>query len=61
MDERFRSAVMVSADSPEEIRPSDVDRVMDTALDMGVDKTEFTTWLLTHDVNARTRKAIEGC
>ena len=57
MKSKFRSALMLSADTPEELRACDVGRVMAAAEEFGV-RDEFRTWLLTHDLISRTREVI---
>lgn len=62
MDEKmFRSILLLSADSPEQLRPCDVDRVMEAALDKGID-LQFKVWLLTFrdSMNERTIQNIEN-
>ena len=58
MKEQFRSILALSADSPEELRPSDVFRVVDEADDLGV-KAEFVNWLLSENLKPRTRISLE--
>ena len=58
-DTEFRSCLMLVADSPEELRPVDVDRVLDAAEDMCL-LTEFAGWLLDHDLLPRTRELVSA-
>lgn len=52
------SLLQVAADSPAELRPSDVDRVMDQANDLGV-LEEMRGWILGHaDLNPRTQTLV---
>ncbi len=57
MESKFRSALLLSADTPEELRAGDVFRVMDAAKEFGV-RDEFKAWLLAHDLISRTREVI---
>lgn len=51
--------LQVSADSPDRLRKSDVDRVMGEAQQQG--ETEgFRKWLLANELRADTRREVEG-
>lgn len=50
--------LQIAADSPEQLRPVDVDRVMEHAKDMGL-LAEFRAWLLDQTLNDRTRATIQ--
>lgn len=54
---QFRSILMLSADSSEQLRACDVDRVMDAAQDQKC-LEEFRQWILTQELQDRTRAAI---
>jgi len=58
IDPRFRSCLLLSADSPEDLRPCDVDRVMDAAADLGC-LEELRKWLLDQELRQRTRQLVE--
>jgi hypothetical protein len=55
----FRSTLGLSADSPEQLRAVDVDRVMSNAKDRGY-LTEFGTWLLSQPLKEGTMKAVKS-
>jgi hypothetical protein len=55
----FRSTLGLSADSPEQLRAVDVDRVMSDAKDRGY-LTEFGTWLLSQPLKEGTMKAVKS-
>lgn len=58
-DQQFVSILKLSADTPAQLRPSDVDRVMDAANDAHKLK-EFTAWLLKQKgLQERTIKNIK--
>jgi len=57
MESKFRSALMVSADTPESLRASDVYRVLYEAEEMDVFH-EFKTWLLSQNLQSRTREVL---
>lgn len=50
--------LLIAADSPEKLRPIDVDRVMMEALEQGM-FAEFKQWILNHQLKLTTRKAIK--
>ena len=55
----FRSALSLSADSPEQLRSSDVDRVMSDAASRGFAE-EFRRWLLSKGVQSDTAAEIKS-
>jgi hypothetical protein len=55
---QFRSILALSADDPHLLRPCDVERVLDAAVAQGCFR-EFRTWLLSHDLQERTRSNIK--
>jgi len=55
----FKSILLVSADSPDRLRPTDVDRVMDEAYQQGKFH-EFKAWLLDQQLMGRTRELVES-
>jgi len=57
---QYRSILALSADSSDLLRPCDVERVMDAALDQGC-LTGFRAWLLSHhDLQDRTTTNVKG-
>lgn len=55
---QFRSILALSADAPDLLRPCDVDRVLDAAQDQRC-LAEFRNWLLSQDLQDRTRTNIK--
>lgn len=54
---KFESILMLSADSPGQLRRSDVFRVLDAARDKGC-LDGFCEWLLSHDLSEAVRGQI---
>jgi len=57
-EQRYQSCLMLSADSPEELRPQDVDRVMTHAHEHGF-LQGFEKWLNSQLLSERTRLNVE--
>lgn len=55
-NDRFTGILKLAADSTEQLRPSDVDRVMD---DAGKDWQAFKGWLLSNQLRAETRSLVK--
>lgn len=55
---KMRNALLASADSAEQLRPCDVDRVVRLAKDFGVPQAAFCQWLLTFDLLPRTKSLL---
>lgn len=51
--------LMVSADSPDQLRACDVDRVMNEA-EQHAETNGFRTWLLAHNLRQDTRERLAG-
>jgi hypothetical protein len=58
MQSTFKAIMLLSADTPSLLRPVDVDRVMEAALDMGI-LDGFRAWLLESDLQEATRKNVK--
>ncbi len=58
-NEIFKNIVLLSANSPEELRPCDVDRVMYVAYNSFM-KVSFRRWLLFFDLQERTRALVDA-
>ena len=58
MEHSYRQTLALAADSPEQLRPCDVDRVMDDAQDRGYAEG-FRSWLLSHNLMLRTTMLLE--
>lgn len=55
---QYRSILALSGDEPDLLRPCDVGRVLDAAQDQGC-FAEFRKWLLSQDLQERTRTNIK--
>ena len=55
---QYKSILYLSANEPEELRPSDIDRVMDAAKDQNC-QVGFRGWLLKQALKKRTRELVE--
>ena len=58
MQGAFKAIMLLSADTPNLLRPVDVDRVMEAALDMGI-LDGFRAWLLESELQEATRKNVK--
>jgi hypothetical protein len=54
----FESILKLSADTPDELRSIDIDRVIDAAEDQNI-KVPFVQWLLNQDLQDRTRELLQ--
>jgi hypothetical protein len=58
METAYRQTLALSADSPEQLRPCDVDRVMDDAAQRGF-ADGFRAWLLAQPLMPRTAMLLD--
>lgn len=56
--QKLQAILALSADAPDLLRPCDVERVLDAAQDQGC-FDEFRKWLLSHDLQDRTRSNVK--
>jgi hypothetical protein len=54
----FENILLLAADSSYELRPIDVDRIMESAYNEGL-LEEFRDWLLSKNLMERTKKTVE--
>ncbi|OIK11951.1 hypothetical protein [Bacillus sp. MUM 13] len=54
----MKSKLLLSADTPEQLRPIDVDRVMMAACEQGCFK-DFKDWLISHRLQERTWQLVK--
>ena len=60
MPRDYTYIIKVAADSPEQLRAGDLDRVFDEAENRGVNLHKFNDWLLKQNLPARTRRRLEN-
>lgn len=56
---KMEPILLISADTPEELRHCDVDRVMEEAYKQGC-FSDFRSWLLSRSLQARTKEKVEN-
>lgn len=59
MEQKYRSILMLSTDSPEQLRPIDVYRVLNEAKNKDC-LTEFVKWLEARPISDRVRAKIQS-
>ena len=57
---RMRNALLAASDTPEQLRPGDVDRVLALAKDFGLAQTTMAQWLLDFELLPRTKARVEA-